>query len=37
VCRYAINRIGFHDTENIADLMRYLIPLPVPQRWRHAG
>ena len=35
VCRYAINRIGFgYDTKNILDLMRYLIPLPLPQRWR---
>ncbi len=35
VCRYAINRVGFdYDTKNIFDLMRYLIPLPVPQRWR---
>jgi len=35
VCRYAINRIGFgYDTKNIVDLMRYLVPLPVPQRWR---
>ena len=35
MCRYAINRIGFgYDTKNIVDLMRYLIPLPVPQRWR---
>ncbi len=35
VCRYAINRIGFgYDTKNIIDLMRYLVPLPVPQRWR---
>src|SRR4029079_878255 len=35
VCRYAINRIGFgYDTKNIVDLMRYLIPPPVPQRWR---
>src|ERR1700755_508697 len=35
VGRYAINRIGFgYDTKNILDLMRYLIPLPVPQRWR---
>jgi len=35
VCRYAINRIGFgYDTKNIVDLMRYLIPMPVPQRWR---
>ncbi|HEX7791288.1 MAG TPA: lipo-like protein, partial [Afipia sp.] len=29
------NRIGFgYDTKNILDLMRYLIPLPIPQRWR---
>jgi Permuted papain-like amidase enzyme, YaeF/YiiX, C92 family len=35
VCRYAINRIGFgYDTKNILDLMRFLFPLPVPQRWR---
>jgi hypothetical protein len=35
VCRYAINRIGFgYDTKNIIDLMRYLVPLPVPQRFR---
>ena len=35
VCRYAINRIGFgYDTKNIVDLMRYLNPLPIPQRWR---
>lgn len=35
VCRYAINRIGFgYDTKNILDLMRYLIPVPIPQRWR---
>src|SRR6476661_8019867 len=35
VCRYAINRIGFgYDTKNILDLMRYLFPLPIPQRWR---
>jgi hypothetical protein len=35
VCRYAINRVGFgYDTKNILDLMRYLIPLPLPQRWR---
>jgi hypothetical protein len=35
VCRYAINRIGFgYDTKNIIDLLRYLIPLPIPQRWR---
>src|ERR1700729_2976447 len=35
VGRYAINRIGFgYDTKNILDLMRFLIPLPIPQRWR---
>jgi Permuted papain-like amidase enzyme, YaeF/YiiX, C92 family len=35
VCSYAIERIGFdYDLRNIIDLMRYLIPLPLPQRWR---
>lgn len=35
VCRYAINRVGFgYDTKNILDLMRFLFPLPIPQRWR---
>jgi hypothetical protein len=35
VCNYATERIGFdYDLRNIIDLMRYLIPLPVPQRWR---
>jgi len=35
VCRYAINRVGFgYDTKNILDLLRYLVPLPVPQRFR---
>ena len=35
VCTYAAERIGFdYDVKNIFDLMRYLIPLPVPQRWR---
>ncbi len=35
VCSYAIERIGFdYDLRNIMDLMRYLIPLPVPQHWR---
>ncbi len=35
VCCYAIERIGFaYDLKNIIDLMRYLLPLPVPQRWR---
>src|SRR4029079_19243237 len=35
VCAYASERIGFdYDLKNIIDLMRYLLPLPVPQRWR---
>lgn len=35
VCAYATERIGFdYDVKNIVDLMRYLLPLPVPQRWR---
>jgi Permuted papain-like amidase enzyme, YaeF/YiiX, C92 family len=35
VCNYAIDRIGFdYDLRNIIVLMRYLVPLPVPQRWR---
>jgi len=35
VCAYAIARLGFaYDLKNIIDLMRYLFPLPVPQRWR---
>jgi len=35
VCAFATERIGFdYDLKNITDLMRYLMPLPVPQRWR---
>lgn len=35
VCAYATERIGFdYDVKNIVDLMRFLMPLPVPQRWR---
>jgi hypothetical protein len=35
VCTYAGERIGFdYDVKNILDLLRYLIPLPVPRRWR---
>lgn len=35
VCTYAIERIGLkYDLKNIVDLVRYLVPLPVPQRWR---
>ncbi len=35
VCAYAAERIGFdYDLQNIVDLMRYLVPMPVPRRWR---
>jgi len=35
VCAYATERIGFdYDVKNIIDLLRYLFPVPVPQRWR---
>jgi cell wall-associated NlpC family hydrolase len=35
VCGYAVERIGFdYDMRNLFDLMRYLIPLPIPRRWR---
>ncbi len=35
VCAYVVARIGFaYDLKNIIDLMRYLLPMPVPQRWR---
>src|SRR5215467_2870069 len=35
VCIYAVDRIGFdYDLKNIIDLLRYLFPLPMPQRWR---
>lgn len=35
VCDYAVQRIGLqYDLKNILDLARYLVPLPVPQRWR---
>jgi len=35
VCAYAVARIGYaYDLKNIIDLMRYLLPLPVPHRWR---
>jgi hypothetical protein len=35
VCDYAVDRIGLqYDLKNIIDLGRYLVPLPVPQRWR---
>jgi hypothetical protein len=35
VCRYASERIGLgYDFKNVIDLMRYLLPWPVTQRWR---
>lgn len=35
VCKYAVARIGFeYDLKNLVDLGRYLVPLPVPKRWR---
>jgi hypothetical protein len=37
VCVYAVERIGFdYDLKNIIDLLRYLLPLPLPQRWRRS-
>src|SRR5471030_764449 len=35
LCAFATERIGFdYDLKNIIDLLRYLLPLPVPRRWR---
>jgi hypothetical protein len=35
VCAYAVARVGFaYDVKNIIDLLRYLLPMPIPQRWR---
>ena len=35
ICDYAVERIGLqYDLKNIVDLGRYLVPLPVPQRFR---
>jgi hypothetical protein len=35
VCRYASERVGLgYDLKNVIDLMRYLLPWPVTQRWR---
>jgi hypothetical protein len=35
VCRYASERIGLgYDFKNVIDLLRYLFPWPVTQRWR---
>ncbi|MFN3854661.1 MAG: lipo-like protein [Phreatobacter sp.] len=35
VCTFMVERIGLdYDVKNILDMMRFLIPLPVPVRWR---
>jgi Permuted papain-like amidase enzyme, YaeF/YiiX, C92 family len=35
VCGYVVERLGCtYDLKNIIDLIRYMVPLPVPQRWR---
>jgi hypothetical protein len=35
VVRYMVDRLGYeYDVKNIVDLLRYLVPFPVPQRWR---
>ena len=35
VVRYMVERLGYeYDVKIIIDLLRYLVPLPVPQRWR---
>lgn len=35
VCGFATERIGFeYDLKNVIDLLRFLMPLPIPQRWR---
>src|ERR1700694_3067357 len=35
VCAYVVERLGCsYDLKNIIDLIRYMLPLPVPQRWR---
>jgi hypothetical protein len=35
VIQFAIARIGHHyDLKNVFDLARYLLPLPLPRRWR---
>jgi hypothetical protein len=37
VCIYAVERIGFdYDLKNIIDLLRFLLPMPLPQRWRRS-
>src|SRR6202158_6237148 len=36
VCRYGCERIGLgYDFKNVIDLMRYLFPWPLAQRWEH--
>lgn len=35
VCHFMVARIGLdYDLKNILDMMRFLVPLPVPVRWR---
>ncbi|MCA0317428.1 MAG: lipo-like protein [Proteobacteria bacterium] len=35
VCRFMIERVGLdYDLKNILDMMRFLIPVPIPVRWR---
>ncbi|MCS7101929.1 MAG: YiiX/YebB-like N1pC/P60 family cysteine hydrolase, partial [Burkholderiaceae bacterium] len=35
VIRFAVERIGYrYDLKNVFDLARYLLPLPIPVRWR---
>jgi hypothetical protein len=35
VCDYVVERVGDqYDLKNLIDLARYLVPLPLPQRWR---
>jgi hypothetical protein len=35
VVAYMVDRIGFaYDTKNVVDLMRYMLPLPIPARYR---
>ncbi len=34
-CRFMIERIGLdYDLKNILDMLRFLVPLPIPVRWR---
>jgi hypothetical protein len=35
VCRFMVQRIGLdYDTKNILDMLRFLVPMPIPVRWR---